>query len=235
MKPATSRSPRRSARLRRILTGTPASFALLVGAVLIAHGLTTPTPPPQPTPDQGFAAADKATPAPPAAPTPVPAGLAPLAVLAPAAPTRVRIPAIGVDAPLTGLSLESNGQLAAPPETERNLAGWYRAGTSPGSIGTAILVGHVDTRQGPAVFYGLGALKRGDVIEVDRADHLDAVFTVDAVEAYPATDFPDRRVYAPAARPELRLITCGAGFDQKHQRYLGNVVVFAHMTGNHPG
>jgi hypothetical protein len=163
----------RSGWLRRILAGTPASLALLAGVVLIAHGLQTPAPPPQPTPAQGFAAADNAPSTPPA--DPAPAGLAPLAVLAPAVPTRVRIPAIGVDARLTGLSLESNGQLAAPPESDRNLAGWYRAGTSPGSIGTAIIAGHVDTHQGPAVFYGLGALRRGNTIEVDRADRLDAV------------------------------------------------------------
>ncbi|MFC1436883.1 class F sortase [Streptacidiphilus sp. N1-10] len=231
--PATR--PRTSPRLRRILTGTPASLALLAGALLIAHGLRTPTPPPQPTAAQGFAAGDQATAAPAVSSHPASAGPQPLAVLAPAVPTRVRIPAIGVDAPLTALYLEPDGQLAAPSETDRNLAGWYRAGTSPGSIGTAIIAGHVDTHQGPAVFYGLGALKKGNTIEVDRADHVDAFFTVDAVEAYAATGFPDRKVYAPAARPELRLITCGAGFDKKRQQYLGNVVVFAHMTGNRPG
>ena len=233
--PATARPRRRSSRLRRILTGTPASLALLAGVMLIAHGLQTPAPPPQPTAAQGFAAGDKATAVPSASAHSASAGPQPLAVLAPAVPTRVRIPAIGVNAPLTALSLGSDGKLAAPPDGDRNLAGWYRAGTSPGSIGTAIIAGHVDTHQGPAVFYGLGALKKGNTIEVDRADHVDAVFTIDAVEAYAATDFPDRKVYAPANRPELRLITCGAGFDKKRQQYLGNVVVFAHMTGNHPG
>ena len=232
-KPVTTSPRGGSLRMRRILTGTPASLALLAGVMLIAHGLQTPSPPPQPTAAQGFTAADTATAPPPTRSAPV--GLAPLAVLAPATPTRVRIRAIGVDAPLTALSLQSDGQLAAPPEADRNLAGWYRAGTSPGSVGTAIIAGHVDNQQGPAVFYGLGALKKGNTIDVERADHLDAVFTVDAVEAYAATDFPDRKVYAQATRPELRLITCGAGFDKKHQRYLGNVVVFAHMTGNHPG
>jgi len=56
------------------------------------------------------------------------------------------------------------------------------------------------------------------------------VFTIDAVEVYSAAAFPSRKVYAPAQRPELRLITCGAGFDRKHQQYLGNVVACAHLT-----
>jgi sortase (surface protein transpeptidase) len=150
--------------------------------------------------------------------------------LPPAAPTRVRIPAIGVSTPLVGLGLLRDGHLAAPPDNDRNLAGWYRAGTSPGAVGTAIIAGHVDTAHGPAAFYDLGALKKGRLIDIDRADHTTAVFTVDAVEAYTAKDFPDARVYGAAARPELRLITCGAGFDREHRQYLGNVVVYAHLS-----
>ena len=80
------------------------------------------------------------------------------------------------------------------------------------------------------MFYALGALKKGAEVDVDRSDGVTAVFTVDAVEAYDAQAFPDDKVYADAARPELRVITCGAGFDKKHFEYMGNVVVFAHLT-----
>ncbi|MBV2357515.1 class F sortase [Streptomyces sp. J2-1] len=148
-------------------------------------------------------------------------------------PTRVRIPAIRVAAPLTGLTLNSSGGLNAPPPADKNLAGWYRAGTTPGETGTAIIAGHVDNTKGPAVFYDLGALKRGAVIEVDREDGRTALFTVDAVEVYSARDFPDDKVYSPAPRPELRVITCGGGYS-KTTGYQGNVVVFAHLTGSRP-
>jgi hypothetical protein len=80
------------------------------------------------------------------------------------------------------------------------------------------------------VFYGLGALKRGAEVDVDRADGVTAVFTVDAVQAYDARAFPSDKVYGDTARAELRVITCGAGFDKRHHEYLGNVVVFAHLT-----
>ncbi len=142
----------------------------------------------------------------------------------------MRIPAIDVDAPLTGLGLTSTGSLDVPPADRENLAGWYESGTTPGERGTAIIAGHVDNADGPAVFYSLGALRKGSTIEVDRRDGRTAVFTVDAVEVYDARDFPDRKVYGAAPRPELRVITCGGGYSRT-TGYRGNVVVYAHLTG----
>ncbi|MFI2199897.1 class F sortase [Streptomyces sp. NPDC020192] len=149
--------------------------------------------------------------------------------LAPSPPLRIRIPAIRVNAPLMGLALTPAGSLDVPPPQDRNLAGWYEAGTLPGETGTAIVAGHVDNAEGPAVFFDLGALKRGARIEVDRRDGSVAVFTVDAVEVYAARDFPDEKVYGAAHRPELRVITCGGGYSRA-TGYQGNVVVFAHLT-----
>ncbi|MFF3464855.1 class F sortase [Streptomyces sp. NPDC001984] len=151
--------------------------------------------------------------------------------LPPSPPTRIRIPSIRVNAPLMGLGLTSSGSLDVPPPGNKNLAGWYEAGTAPGETGTAIVAGHVDNTDGPAVFYDLGALKRGAAIELDRRDGTVAVFTVDAVEVYQARDFPDEKVYGAAKRPELRVITCGGGYS-KTTGYQGNVVVFAHLTGS---
>ncbi|MFC7884812.1 class F sortase [Streptomyces sp. NPDC057376] len=160
------------------------------------------------------------------------AGRAPAApALPPSPPDRVRIPAIGVDAPMTGLGLTPSGSLDVPPADDENLAGWYEAGTTPGETGTAIVAGHVDNAEGPAVFYRLGALEKGSVIEVDRLDGGVAVFTVDAVEVYEAEDFPDEKVYGAAGRPELRVITCGGDY-ARGTGYQGNVVVFAHLTGS---
>ncbi|GGJ12958.1 class F sortase [Streptomyces brasiliensis] len=151
--------------------------------------------------------------------------------LPPSPPTRIRIPSIRVNAPLMGLGLTSAGSLDVPPADDKNLAGWYEAGTTPGDTGTAIVAGHVDNTQGPAVFYDLGALRRGAAIELDRDDGSVAVFTVDAVEVYQAHNFPDEKVYGAAKRPELRVITCGGGYS-KSTGYQGNVVVFAHLTGS---
>ncbi|MFF2514847.1 class F sortase [Streptomyces sp. NPDC058086] len=146
-------------------------------------------------------------------------------------PERIRIPSIGVNAPLMGLGLTPQGSLDVPPAGQQNLAGWYQAGTTPGERGTAIVAGHVDNANGPAVFYNLGALKKGSAIEVARRDGGTALFAVDAVEVYAARDFPDEKVYGAASRAELRVITCGGDYS-KATGYQGNVVVFAHLTGS---
>ncbi|MFF5402486.1 class F sortase [Streptomyces misionensis] len=151
--------------------------------------------------------------------------------LPPSPPLRIRIPSIRVNAPLMGLALTPSGSLDVPPAQDKNLAGWYEAGTMPGETGTAVVAGHVDNKEGPAVFYDLGALKRDARIEIDRRDGTVADFTVDAVEVYAASAFPDRKVYGAARRPELRVITCGGGYS-KTTGYQGNVVVFAHLTGS---
>ncbi|MFD8521005.1 class F sortase [Streptomyces capillispiralis] len=160
------------------------------------------------------------------------AGRSAAAALTPSAPDRVRIPAISVDAPLIGLGLTGTGSLDVPPPGRENLAGWYEAGTTPGETGTAIIAGHVDNADGPAVFYSLGALRKGSTIEVDRRDGGVAEFTVHAVEVYDAREFPDAKVYGAADRPELRVITCGGDYSPT-TGYRGNVVVYAHLTGSH--
>ncbi|MEU6598892.1 class F sortase [Streptomyces flaveolus] len=218
-KAAGNRRTARSARAARL--GDTAIAAVTVVAlgsgVWLLGGGTRPHTPPQPSAAEGH---------------PDPGGTRVAAPgLAPSPPIRIRIPAIRVDAPLMGLALTRSGSLDAPPAQEKNLAGWYEAGTTPGETGTAIVAGHVDNTEGPAVFYDLGALKRGARIEVDRRDGTVAVFTVDAVEVYAARDFPDEKVYGAAPRPELRVITCGGGYS-KTTGYQGNVVVFAHLTAS---
>ncbi|MEU9706660.1 class F sortase [Streptomyces sp. NPDC047981] len=151
--------------------------------------------------------------------------------LEPSAPVRLRIPEIDVDTPMTRLGLGRDGALDVPPADDRNLAGWYEGGTPPGAEGTAIVAGHVDNARGPAVFYALGALKKGNRIEVDRQDGRTAVFTIDAVEVYDNKAFPDDKVYGETdGRAEIRVITCGGGFS-KQSGYQGNVVAFGHLIG----
>ncbi|MGV9578734.1 class F sortase [Streptomyces sp. NPDC003509] len=151
--------------------------------------------------------------------------------LAPSTPLRLRIPAIKVDAPMTKLALNAAGALVPPPDNNPVLAGWYAGGTVPGAVGTAVTAGHVDTSLGPGVFQRLGAVRKGATVEIVRADGRTAVFTVYAVEVYGKKAFPDRKVYGPSARPELRVITCGGDYDRK-TGYQDNVVVFAAMTAS---
>lgn len=146
-----------------------------------------------------------------------------------ALPDRVRIPSIQVDAPMIPVGLDMDGWVGAPPPEDPNLAGWFTGSVSPGEKGTAVVVGHVDNALGPAVFYGLGALKPGSRVEVARQDGKTAVFEVYGVEVFAKNDFPGDRVYASKGSAELRVITCGGGFS-KQNGYDGNVVAFARLV-----
>ncbi|MDH6433099.1 hypothetical protein M2158_001576 [Streptomyces sp. SAI-144] len=153
----------------------------------------------------------------------------PLRPLPRSRPTSFRIPSLGIDAPITGLGLNRGRELATPPVDKPKLVGWYQGGPTPGEPGTAIAVGHRDTRTGPAVFAALAQVKPGKVIEAGRADGRTAVYTVDRVKVFDKEGFPDKEVYGPARRPELRVITCGGLFKWR-TGYTSNVVVFAHLT-----
>ncbi len=224
--------------VRRVANSVIAGVTVvaLCSGVWLLHSGTASHAPPQPSAAQAHVPpSGPGNPSGPAVPSSGPAAPGETAAvpLPPSPPDRIRIPSIRVDAPLTGLGLTPAGSLDVPPAEKANLAGWYEAGTTPGERGTSIVAGHVDNADGPAVFFRLGALRRGATVEVDRRDGGIAVFTVDAVEVYDARDFPDAKVYGAAARPELRVITCGGGYSRA-TGYQGNVVVFAHLTGSRP-
>jgi sortase (surface protein transpeptidase) len=203
----TERQPRR--RLRLLL-------AVLSGGLLVVAGLgLAPSHPAQHRPRLSQDAA--------------PAGA--VAPLPRSTPLQLVIPSLRVDAPLLGLGLDTKGAPELPPFTLPKTAAWLRDSATPGERGTAVLLGHVDTRTGPAVFWGLSALKRGAAVEVSRVDGRTAVFTVDRTASYSKAAFPSAAVYGPAADAQLRLITCGGAFDASTQQYRGNVVVYAHLTG----
>ncbi|GAB4102479.1 class F sortase [Micromonospora taraxaci] len=195
----------------------PAAVALLAvsGLGLITVGLTAdPATPPRPPAD----APRRTEPAPDLVPLPR------------AAPVLVQITAIGVRAEVVPVGADAAGVLEVPPLDRPTLAGWYRHGVSPGEMGNAVLVGHVDSPAGPAVFFDLGRLRAGEQIQVTRADTQVATFTVDDVRAYPKEHFPTTLVYGPADTAALRLITCGGRFDAATGNYVDNVVVFATRT-----
>ncbi|MEV7566803.1 class F sortase [Streptomyces tanashiensis] len=163
----------------------------------------------------------KATPPPRPAPEPAP--------LARSRPVTVAVPAITIEAPVIELGLDATGRLGTPPVDNPRVVGWYAQGPTPGERGTAVVVGHRDTRTGPAVFLNLNSLSSGNTVRVARADGKVAVFTVDRVRTYAKNDFPDKEVYGATGRPELRLLTCGGTFD-RGKGYEANIVVFAHLT-----
>ncbi len=164
------------------------------------------------------------------APLPAPAGLIaaspqPADSRMVATPVQLTIPVIGVNTALIRLGLTASGALQVP--SDWSVAGWYTGSPRPGTIGPAVIVGHIDSRTGPAVFYRLAGLRPGDQVYVRRADGTLVVFGVTKVATFPKSAFPTRAVYDPTPDAELRLITCGGTFDAGTGSYLSNVIVFA--------
>jgi sortase (surface protein transpeptidase) len=153
------------------------------------------------------------------------------APLSASTPMTIKIPAIGVDAPVMSLGLNANGTIQVPPLDNHNLAGWYDRSVTPGARGTSVILGHVDDYAGPSVFFYLKNLRQGDVIDVVRADGQTAVFSVDGVQKATKTSFPTTDVFGNVSYPALRLVTCGGTFDPKTGQYLDSIIVYAHLSG----
>jgi sortase (surface protein transpeptidase) len=200
-----------------------AAFALAAGLVVIAAGTA------------GLLLTRHSTPA----LRPVAAGIAALPaptgpIVAPpqssdprpvARPVSLVIPLIGVNTQLITLGLTSSGALQVPSST--SVAGWYAGSPRPGEMGSAIIVGHIDSTSGPGVFWRLSELRAGNKVYVKRADGTLVEFRVSSVQTYLKDRFPTQAVYGPTPDPELRLITCGGAFDYATGHYLSNIVVYA--------
>lgn len=143
-------------------------------------------------------------------------------------PVRLRIPAIGVSAPIISLGLEDDGAAETPDSAAD--AGWFAPGPEPGEQGSALIIGHVDSYRGPGVFYHLPALRRGDRITVVLRDRRRVPFVVTGFKEAPKAGFPTKLVFRHTKRPTLRLVTCGGAFDRSTQHYVDNFIVFAHLA-----
>lgn len=144
-------------------------------------------------------------------------------------PLHLTIPSLGVSSRLVRLGLNEDGTVEVPtaPET----AGWFRLGTVPGQRGSSVILGHVDSVDGPAVFTGLSTMRSRDRVLVALSDDTLVTFEVTGVETYANADFPADRVYAGTSRArELNLVTCGGEYDAQLGGYQSNVVVFTRRT-----
>jgi len=222
---------------RRGILAAAAAVLALAGGLTVAAALGDQDGPPQPGQDR-IAVAD-ADPAPVAAPkNPIPPAtpvldVAPVTDLGPllaaSAPVAIDIPSIDVHSTdLVPLSVGADGVLPAP--TDYQAPGWYTGGPTPGQLGPAVIAGHVDGPDGPAIFYRLGELTAGAEVTVTREDGTAARFTIDSVASYAKAEFPTSLVYGNTTnRAELRLITCGGAFNRTTGHYVDNIIAFGHL------
>jgi len=230
-------STQHAGRRRSIIAAAASVVLVLVAAIALFLGMQTSDGPPQPAAGMNTSAEP-----PPASSAPSPGSstrsgavaepgtstnLGP--ILNGSAPVAIAIPSIGVHTSnFVNLGRAADGSLQVPQDFSS--VGWYTLGPSPGQLGPAILAGHVDSHNGPAIFYRLGALKAGARVTIGRMDGSTATFSVDRIQRFRKDRFPTALVYGRTSRAELRLITCGGSFDPKSGHYVDNIVAFAHLV-----
>ncbi|MFI6453821.1 class F sortase [Streptosporangium amethystogenes] len=141
-------------------------------------------------------------------------------------PSRIDIPSLGIKAPLMKLGVK-DGRIELPPYEKPDTAGWVKDSAVPGDEGSAVILGHVDTKTAPAVFYKLKEMREGQVIKVVRSDGKVAQYRVDTIEQISKSRFPADKVYL---EDGLRLITCGGTFDWDDHEYRDNLIVYATLV-----
>ncbi|NVM93900.1 class F sortase [Arthrobacter wenxiniae] len=238
MKDKTSRRGRLAASaaagllLAGVLLGTTACAPQSPGVAAAAPStaLAAPARPsatPRPTSSVSPSAAPATAPARPAGP----AVVGP--ILPASIPVRLQVPEIGINTLLVPLGQAADGSMDVPGGQPGDPGGWYKYSPTPGQLGPAVILGHVNNLASPeGLFYRLHEMRRGQRFSVTRADHSVAVFQVDKLAEVKKATFPTLAVYGNTNRAEIRLITCG-GFNQTTGEWTENTVVYGHLVSSH--
>ena len=171
-------------------------------------------------------------PARPVAVVPEPRAQDAVAALPKSDPVSIDIPKIGAHSSLVPLGVNADNTIQVPPVTTPLQAGWYTYAPTPGEVGPAVVLGHVDGNHQKGIFFRLKELAPGDRVSIARQDGTTASFEVTKVHQVPKKDFEAEGVYDDTAGPELRLITCGGVFDRSAHNYVDNIVVYAKLVGH---
>ncbi len=138
-------------------------------------------------------------------------------------PVKVEIPSIEVTASIEQVGMLENGQMGVPSNI--NDVGWFEPGFKPGTKGNAVLAGHVDSKTGPAIFFYLKKLSKGDEIILTAKDGEELTFVVSGKESYPYTDSPIEKIFGPTDSRKLNLITCTGTFNRSKGTHEERLVV----------
>lgn len=143
-------------------------------------------------------------------------------------PAFIRIPSIGVETAVEKVGTLENGQMDVPKDVEN--AGWYEPGTKPGGQGSSVIAGHVDSKTGPAIFYKLNKVKKGDLIEIEDQDGNTLTFSVYDTKSFPRLEAPVNEIFGFTYRKTLNLITCTGEFNHDKGTHEERLVVYTELV-----
>jgi hypothetical protein len=145
----------------------------------------------------------------------------------PALPRRISIPAAGVDAGVDAVGRTPPG--IEVPAVGR--AGWYRDGPRPGEPGRAVVIGHLDSSNGPGLFALLPGVANGTEVSLVDARGVRHDYAVVGKAQVEKDKFPAQAVYGASDRPVLVLVTCGGPYTPG-VGYRDNVIVYARAVSS---
>ncbi len=140
-------------------------------------------------------------------------------------PTRLRVPGLGLDTTVRPVGVGRDRQMRLPEDPR--VLGWYRFGPAPGSGGSVVLAGHVDSREfgvGPLV--ELQTIGVGDLVEVVTGAGEVRSYRVDSIERFDRQALP-AAVFGRTGPERLRLVTCTGPYLPAAGGYQQNLVVTA--------
>ena len=145
-------------------------------------------------------------------------------------PMRLRIPSLNLDANVQNVGISKSGAMSVP--NNYTDVGWYRYGTVPGSLGSAVIDGHVDNGFAmPGVFKHLGDIKKGADVYIVTKDGSNIHYVVTDIRIYPYKDAPTNMIFDRRDTARLNLITCEGYWVAKDMTYAKRLVVFTELKG----
>jgi len=140
-------------------------------------------------------------------------------------PQKLEIPKLGIKTRIQHIGLDANQKMKVP--SNNTDVAWFDLGPKPGEIGSAVIVGHLDTKSSrPAVFWNLHKLKAGDDIFVIDGNNNKKRFQVVSSEKYETGIAPMEKIFGANDGAYLNLITCGGVWDKTKNNYTERFVVF---------
>lgn len=144
-------------------------------------------------------------------------------------PSRLRVPALEIDAYVQHVGVNAKGNMATPNNFTD--VGWYKYGATPGFLGSAVFAGHVDNGLGlSGVFKRLADIQIGDEVLVESKEGKELRFRVVEIQTYPHDSVPGEMLFARNDRPRLNLITCEGVWVPGERTYDQRLVVYTELV-----
>ncbi len=143
----------------------------------------------------------------------------------PTVPVRIRIPSVGINSPVVKVGVNTKGEMDVPDGKTDNV-GWYKSGTLPGNVGSAVLDAHVY-----AAFEDLRYLKAGQDIYIENEAGETLHFVVEDSRIYKLSELSPEHLFNRKDARRLNLITCAGKFVKSWNTYDRRLVVYATYAG----